>query len=178
MSGPAIIFSTERSPHFHTARAELPEANSTARREESLRLDAAAIREALKLSVPAQDPTGQHTNDSKSLILTIAKRNLLQLVAVRQSHQPKCAAKSVKTCSNPQDSTPKPASQSDRQQLCAQMAEVVRRAGTGLEQDAWWRTKSAPGTQGLDETLTLTGNSANAEVVAKVQVNTVGYSDL
>ena len=53
------------------------------------------------------------------------------------------------------------------------MVEVIRRAGTGLERDACWRSQTAPGTQGPDEMLLLTGNSANAEIAAKERVNTV-----
>ena len=53
------------------------------------------------------------------------------------------------------------------------MAEAVRRAGTGLERDARWKSRTAPGTRGPEETLLLTGNSANAEVVAKERVNAV-----
>jgi hypothetical protein len=56
---------------------------------------------------------------------------------------------------------------SDRQRLHAQMAEVVRRAGTSVERNTRWRSQTAPGTRGPDELLHLTGNSANAEVVAK-----------
>jgi hypothetical protein len=63
--------------------------------------------------------------------------------------------------------------QTDRQRLHAQMTEAVRRAGTGLEWDAWWKSWTAPGTRGPNEMLLLTGNSANAEVAARGRVNVV-----
>lgn len=47
------------------------------------------------------------------------------------------------------------------------MAEVIHRACTGLERDARWKSGTAPGTQGPEDMLTLAGNSANAEFVAK-----------
>jgi len=53
------------------------------------------------------------------------------------------------------------------------MAEVVRRAGSGLERDARWRSGAAPGTRSAAEMLGLTGNSANAEVAVKERVNIV-----
>jgi hypothetical protein len=117
--------------------------------------------------------TSKQRNSTPSSILTVAQRDVSQLIAVRLAHQTKRAAKSVKTRSNPQDSTAKPTGQTERQRLFAQMAEVVRRAGTGLERDARWRSGTTPGTRGPDEVLLLTGNSANAEIVAKERVNTV-----
>src|SRR5579872_788013 len=84
------------------------------------------------------------------------------------------AVKSVKTRSNPQDSDQEPRDLTDCQWLCAQMAEVVRHAGTGLEWGAWWKSSlAAPGTRSLEETQSLTGNSTNTEVVAKERVNAV-----
>ena len=117
-----------------------------------------------------------HRDDNTGFILTATQRSLSQLVTVRTAHQTKCAAKSVKTRSSPQDSDPKPAEQTDRQRLCAQMAEVVCRTGTGLERGVRWRSRVAPGTRSPEEVLTLTGNSANAELAAKERVNTVGNS--
>jgi protein-tyrosine-phosphatase len=144
---PTVLCLIEPSPHFHLARTELSEAGSTAEREESLRHDAATIWDTLNSSVPANRPTSQ-LNEENDSVLTVTRRNLSQLVAVCLAHQTKHAAKSVKTRSDPQDSTPKPTGLSDRQRLCAQMAEVVRRAGTGLERDARWKTGTAPGTRG------------------------------
>ena len=122
-------------------------------------------------STLTQDTDGHNTT---SPILTVAQRNISQLVAVRRTHQTKCAAKSVKTRSNPQDLTlsAKPTDQVEHRRLCAQMAEVLGCAGTGLERDARW-TQATPGTRGPHETLLLSGNSANAEVVAKERVNKV-----
>ena len=118
----------------------------------------------------AQDTTSETDTDS---ILAVAQTNLSQLVAVRLAHQTKRASKSIKTRANPQDAKTGPPVQTDRQKLHAQMAEVVRRAGSGLERDARWRSRTAPGTKGPVEMLTLTGNSANAEVVAKERVRMV-----
>ena len=56
------------------------------------------------------------------------------------------------------------------------MTEVVRRTGTGLERGMWWRSGTAPGTRSPEEVLTLTENSANAELAAKERVNTVSNS--
>lgn len=162
------------SCHFF-ARVELSEAKSTAEHEESVCRDAAIVldvRNTLGSPTLVQGPKGQHNNTTSS-ILTVAQRNISQLVAVRLAHQTKRAAKSVKTHSDPQDSTAKVIGQTDRQRLHAQMVEVVRRAGTGLERGARWRSGTAPGTQGPDEVLLLTGNSANAELAAKERVSTV-----
>ena len=99
--------------------------------------------------------------------VTVTRKNLSKLVAVRRAHQTERASKSVKTRANPQDATPTPRVQTDRQQLSAQMAETIRRAGSGLERNARWKCRTTPGTRGLAEILALAGNSANAEVVAK-----------
>jgi hypothetical protein len=114
-----------------------------------------------------------------SLLSRIVESDLSQLVAVRRAHQTKRAANSVKTRASPRDVTSdRPPEQTDRQRLCAQMAEVIRRAGSGLERDARWKSGTAPGTKSPAEVLTLTGNSANAEVAAKQRVNTVCYLHL
>ena len=148
---------------------------NTAEHEKFLRCDAATITgviDALRFSQPDQGTRGQ-CSDTTGTILTVAQRNLSQLVAVRLIHQMKRAAGSTKTRSNPQDLTPGTPDQTDQQRLYAQIAEVVRRAGTGLERDARWRSRTAPGTRGPDETLLLTGNSANAEIAAKERVYSV-----
>ena len=112
-----------------------------------------------------------HRDDNTGFILTTTPMSLSQLVTVRAAHQTKRAAKSIKTRSSPQDSDPKPAERTERQRLCAQMAEVVRRTGTGLERGVRWTSRTAPGTRSPEEVLTLTGNSANAELAAKERVN-------
>ena len=107
-------------------------------------------------------------------VLKVARTDLSQLVAVRLAHQTKRAGKSVKTRSDPQDTIAGlPPAPTDHQKLRVQISEVLRRAGSGLERDARWRSKTAPGTRSLAEMLGLTGNSANAEVAAKGRVNTV-----
>lgn len=60
-----------------------------------------------------------------------------------------------------------------RQKLCEQMVDVIQRSGTGLERCTHW--KSAPGTLDPSGVSKLSGNSANAEVVAKDRVNTVSH---
>ena len=104
---------------------------------------------------------------------------LERLVELRRLHQTQRAAKSVRSRGEPKTQkqhwnaelavTPAAA---ERQKLCAQMADVIRRSGTGLERCARWR--SAPGTMDPSEESKLKGNSANAEVVAKDRVKTVG----
>jgi hypothetical protein len=123
-----------------------------------------------------QTTEGQSGSTTGS-ILTVSQRSITQLVAVCMAHQTKHAANSIKTRTNPQDSNALETMEcSDRQHLHAQMAEVVRRAGTSVERNTRWRSQTAPGTRGPDELLHLTGNSANAEVVAKERVNMVRRS--
>ena len=163
---------------FFSISIEISGAENTAEHEESLRCDAATIAGVTDTLRSYESDQGirDQGSDTTGLILTVAQRNLSQLVAIRLVHQTKRAAGSTKTRSSPKDLTSEIADQTDRQQLYTQMAEVVRRAGTGLERDARWRSRTAPGTQGPDETLLFTGNSANAEMAAKERVNTVrGY---
>ena len=133
------------------------------------------IREVCNaLKVPTQNKGTTPGTDTTSFLSTIAQLDLSQLVAVRRAHQTKRAAKSVKTRAIPYDTTSaQPPEQTDRQKLGAQMTEVIRRAGSGLERDARWKSGTAPGTRSPAEVLTLTGNSTNAEVVAKGRVDTV-----
>lgn len=128
------------------------------------------VCDALRASTQIQGAAGEANAGS---VLMVARTNLSQLVAVRLAHQTKRASKSVKTRANPQDATTAIPVQTDRQRLQAQMAETVRRAGSGLERDARWKFGTAPGTRSPAEILALTGNSANAEVAAKERVNTV-----
>ena len=149
--------------------------------EEFIRRDTATIQNTHdSLKTPIQNKgTTNDTETDTPLLSMVVQSDLLRLVAVRQTHQTKRAAKSVKTHANPQDATPyQPPVQTDRQRLCAQMVEIVHRAGSGLERDVRWKSGTAPGTRGPEEVLTLTRNSANAEVSAKEQVNTVHYLHL
>ena len=102
---------------------------------------------------------------------------LERLVELRFLHQTQRAAKSVRSrgetkTQGPQDGRPTETSAAaKRQKLCVQMADVIRRSGTGLERCTRWR--SAPGTMDPSEVSELKGNSANAEAVAKDQVKAV-----
>lgn len=165
-------------PNFPSIRVELGEDGPIGEHEEFIRHDAATIqdtRNILEISIQNKDMTkGSTRTDDTSFLSTVAQSDLSQLVAVRRAHQTKRAANSVKTRTNPHDAASyQPPEQTDRQRLCAQMVEVIRRAGSGLERDARWKSGTAPGTRGHEEVLTLTGNSANAEVAAKERVNAV-----
>ena len=81
------------------------------------------MRSTLEMSLQTQLAT---SNPSASSILMVAQADLSQLVAVRLTHQTKCAAKSVKTRENPKGAITGLLVQTDRQKLCVQMAEVVR----------------------------------------------------
>ena len=102
--------------------------------------------------------------------------NLSQLVVARQAYQTKRAANGIKTRASPKDSvttSDQPQEQTDRRRLRAQMTDLIRRTGIGLERDVRWKSGTAPGTGSLADVSALTGNSANAEVVAKERVNKV-----
>ena len=107
---------------------------------------------------------------------------LERLVELRRSHQTQRAANSVRSRGEPktqksQDGQPTETSTAaKRQRLCVQMADVIRRSGTGLERCARWR--SAPGTMDPLETSELSGNSANVEAVEKDWVKAVSNSAL
>ena len=102
---------------------------------------------------------------------------LERLVKLRFLHQTQRAAKSVRSRGEPKTQKPQDtqltatSAAAKRQNLCMQMADVIRRSGTGLERCARW--KSAPGTMDPSEVSGLNGNSANAEVVAKDRVKAV-----
>lgn len=154
------------------------EDSSIGEREEFIRHDAATIQDAsnlLKTTMQNEGSTKNNTEtDTAFFLSTVAQSDLSRLVVVRQAHQTKRAANSVKTHANPQDATPyQSPKQTDRQRLCAQMVEVIHRAGSGLERNMRWKSGTAPGTRGPEELLTLAGNSANAEVAAKERVNAV-----
>jgi len=164
-------------PCLSSFRVELGEASNTGEQEAFAHHDAAVIREVRSaLEIPTQNEGITLETDTASFLSTIAQSDLSELVAVRQAHQTKRAAKSVKTRASPHDTASvQPPKQTDRQKLCAQMTEVIRRAGSGLERDARWKSGTAPGTKGPAEVSTLTGNSANAEVAAKGRVDTVCF---
>ena len=165
---------TVSSSQLFFIRTTLSEAESAAEREQSLRRDAETIRNVhntLKLTKQIQGATERHDNTCPAA--TVGRRNISQLVAIRLTHQTRRAAKSVKTRQSPEDAAPKSTDLNDRQRLSAQMAEVIGRVSTGLERNIRWKSGTAPGTRGPEETLALTGNSANAEFAAKARVNTV-----
>ena len=161
--------------HLFFTRITLSEAESAAEREQSVRCDAALIQDVhntLNSSKLVQGATKERDDNAHS-IPTVGRKNLSQLVAIRLAHQTRRATKSVKTRSNPEDAAPKSTDHHDRQRLSAQMAEVIHRVSTGLERNVRWKSGTAPGTRGPEETLGLTGNSANTEFVAKERVNMV-----
>jgi hypothetical protein len=131
------------------------------------------------LKTPLQGKTGA-VNDPENtplLLPTTTQSGLSPLVTIRRVHQMKRAASSVKTRTNPQDAPSTAATErTDRQRLCAQMAELIRCAGSGLERDARWKSGTAPGTRTVAEVQDLTGNSANAEVAAKERVKVVSLN--
>ena len=59
-----------------------------------------------------------------------------------------------------------PTAGSRRKKICIQMADVIRRTGTGLERGLRWKSRGAPGTKDPTEVSPLNGNSANAELAA------------
>ena len=99
--------------------------------------------------------------------------DLSQLVQIRQVHQTTRAKKSVRPvadgCEGPQDST----AGSQRRRICMQMADVIRRTGTGLERGLRWKSGVAPGTKDSTEVSLMKGNSANAELAASERVKAV-----
>jgi hypothetical protein len=54
-----------------------------------------------------------------------------------------------------------------------EMADVIRRTGTGLERGLRWKSRGAPGTKDVEEVSALKGNSANAELAAGGRVKVV-----
>ena len=100
------------------------------------------------------------------------------LVKLQLLHQTQHVAKGVRSRGEPKTQKPQgvqlitTSATAERQKLCMQMADVIRRSGTGLERCVGWR--SAPGAMDPSEESELKGNSANAEVAAKDRVNVVG----
>jgi hypothetical protein len=150
-------------------------ADSNAEADERLlwRADAAVIQ-AAQSNIANASP--QECDPAVSAI-PVGCDTLERLVELRRLHQTRRAASSVRSrgeskTQESQDGRPTETSAAaKRQKLCAQMADVIRRAGTGLERCARWR--AAPGTMDPSEVSELKGNSANAEAVAKDQVKAV-----
>ena len=104
---------------------------------------------------------------------------LERLVELRFSHQTQRAVNSVRSrgeskTQGPRDTQVTTTTAAKQQKLCVQMADVIRRSGTGLERSTRW--KSAPGTMDASEVSGLSGNSANAEIVARDRVGIVSDS--
>ena len=137
------------------------------------RADVAVIQDTQ--SAIATTPSREHVSMLPSA--SVGCNTVERLVGLRSVHQTQRAAKSVRSRGEPrtaraQDAKPTTNSTAaERQKLCEQMADVLRRAGTGLERCARWR--SAPGTLEPSEASQLNGNSANAEAAAKDRVNSV-----
>ena len=99
----------------------------------------------------------------------------LQLVQLRQAHQTRRATKSVRPGTGGHDEAGEPTAGSERRKICMQMADVIRRTGTGLERGLRWKSGGAPGTRNPKEVALLSGNSANAELAASERVKTVRF---
>jgi hypothetical protein len=93
-----------------------------------------------------------------------------QLVQIRRTHQTKRATKSVRPGAKGSE---EPTAGSQRRKICMQMADVIRRTGTGLERGSRWKSGGAPGTKDPTEVSLLKGNSANAELAAGERVKLV-----
>jgi hypothetical protein len=167
----------QRSPNLAFVRVELCEDSNPGESDSHTLHDAATVLDtltALKSSVREKTGAANEPENTPSLLSTTAQSDLSSLVAIRRVHQTNRAASSVKTRTNPQDSaSTQTMERTDRQRLCAQMAELIQRAGSGLERDARWKSGTAPGTRTTAEVQDLTGNSANAEVSARERVNAV-----
>jgi len=92
--------------------------------------------------------------------------DLSQLVQIRRAHQTRRAAKSVRPGAEDREKPEEPTAGSQRRKICMQMADVIRRTGTGLERGLRWKSGGAPGTKDPTEVSLLNGNSANAELAA------------
>ena len=99
--------------------------------------------------------------------------DLSQLVQIRRVHQTRRAAKSVRSVAEGHRGPEEPTAGSQRRQICMQMADVIRRTGTGLERGLRWKSGGAPGTKDHTAVSLLNGNSANAELAAGGRVKAV-----
>jgi len=136
--------------------------------------DAAVVQDTQSITA---NPTARERVSTVSAT-TVGCNTLERLVELRYSHQTRRAANSVRSRGEPKlvqnGGLTGTSAAAERQKLCVQMADVIRRSGTGLERCARWR--SAPGTMDPSEVSKLSGNSANAEVVARDRVNAVSGS--
>ena len=108
----------------------------------------------------------------KAAELEGGQQDIPRLVTVREVHQTRRAAKSTKSGRASAPPAPGP-NASQRHRICSQMADVIRRSGTGVERNTRWKSGSAPGTKDSAEVSQLSGNSANAELAAKERVKAV-----
>ena len=99
--------------------------------------------------------------------------DILQLVQIQQAHQTKQAAKSVWPGAGNREEPDKPTAGSQWRKICMQMADIIRRTGTGLERGIRWKSGVAPGMKDPAEVSLLTGNSVNAELAAGQRVKAV-----
>jgi hypothetical protein len=126
-----------------------------------------SVRSSLKEVSPTN--TGCETT-----ILEGGQPNISRLVTIRRVHQTRRAAKSVRSKAS---TPPAPGTNtSQRHKVCSQMADVIRRSGTGIERNVRWTSGNAPGTKDPTEVSQLSGNSVNAELAAKARVNAVRNS--
>ena len=118
------------------------------------------------------------TESQPATLIEGDQQDLSQLATIRAAHQTRRAAKSTRTHNSQANNSelPIPSTASQRNQICSQMADVIRRSGTGLERNTRWTSGSAPGTKDPAEVSLLSGNSANAELAAKERVNAVCVS--
>ena len=98
-----------------------------------------------------------------------------QLVRIRRIHQTRRAARSVRPGTEGYEEPTEPTAESQRRKICSQMADVIRRIGTGLERGLRWKSGGAPGTKDPKDVSSLNGNSANAELAASERVKAVRF---
>lgn len=111
-------------------RVELDEGSGIKEHKDFIHHDTAAIkdvRDVLRASAWNKCITKKSIEtDTTSFSLMIAQSDLSQLVMVHKVHQTRWAAKSVKTCANPQDvASNQHLEQTDCQRLCTQMTEFI-----------------------------------------------------
>jgi len=137
---------------------------------------------AIRAAQSAISDASAQKRKSAVSVTPIGCDTLERLVELRSLHQTQRAANSVRSrgqlkTRGPEDSqATQTSTAAKRQKLCVQMADVIRRSGTGLERCTRWG--SAPGAMDPAEVSELSGNSANAEVAAKDRVNAVSNSGL
>ena len=141
--------------------------------EERSRVEDVEALESSRLVLTKVPPAS--TGSQTAILLEGAKQDISRLVTIREAHQTKRAAKSTKTSKVPPNhQAPSiPSTVSQRHQICSQMADVIRRSGTGTERNVRWKSGNAPGAKDPAEVSQLSGNSANAELAAKERVNAV-----